>query len=155
MCFIFSMSIFTDSFSYQINAMPERTTVKYFKCCLRRAFQYVHISVIIMRNIELSKEENAPLGCWWENFIAQIYDFISASDDWTLSCSFIHNHSWTCFLLTNKHTCWGEKISTYCLGWNSLTKCVFVINAITLSNILLKESRPCKPIHSAKLKCGI
>lgn len=43
------MFIFTGIFSYQINTIHEKPTVKSFKCVLRRVFQYVHISVIIMK----------------------------------------------------------------------------------------------------------
>lgn len=147
------MSVFSDNFSYQINTVHERQAITSFKCVFTKAFQYVHIPVIIAK-IWKEAEENVPLSCW-RTFLAQIYDFISDSDNWTLSCSFIHNHSWTCFFLPNKHIYLGEQISTYCLGWASLSKCVFIISVIPLSNIHLKKSRSCKAIHSAKLNCGI
>ncbi|XP_038540447.1 angiopoietin-1 isoform X1 [Canis lupus familiaris] len=50
-----------DNFSYQISATHERPTVKSFKPCLRRAFQCVPISVIIMKISSKAKRRMHPL----------------------------------------------------------------------------------------------
>lgn len=58
MCTSFSPCLFLQIFfSYQINTTHERPTVKLFKCLLRIVFQYVHITVIIMKILSKAKRK--------------------------------------------------------------------------------------------------